>query len=503
MRKLTNAARLLLLGAVFLIMLSVLLVNILFLHQEKLDLYLLPPFAFLFALAFLLSRLKLSETGFLLAALGFSLAFALAAALGAQTNPVSDFALIHQAARQVASGDFSFHELPYFQRWAYQTGFVAYEAGVIKLFGAGITPLLLGNALCMTSVSLLVYLLAKRVSDNVLCARFSVLLYCFYPAPYFLASVLTNQHLSTLLMLLGVYLAVSRDGKRPGRLILSAVCIAFGNMLRPVGLVPALAVLFYLIFALFRELSGARPFKNLGRLTRSLLTPVSFFAVYLCVNLFASALVTVSGLNPHGLRNNDALWKFVVGLDPNTYGSYSHKMVERVYHSDPADRPSLERAIISESLATIAQRPLSFLYHKNSKMWASYEDTNWAFGEEASLLRPHTLNVFLQEALAPLRKLDKGYYFGIFLFAFLSLWKVMRKTAGSQSRNFALLVPAFVITLYFSVHLFVEVQTRYRYDIMPFIAALAGLWLLPSPARPAPPAASLLSRRPPSPPASP
>ena len=79
---------------------------------------------------------------------------------GAQ--PVQDFKTMYDAACQLARGSREYLQTDYFYNWAYQTGFVAYEALVARLFGEGLLPLQVLNAVRMAGTGCLVYGIARR-----------------------------------------------------------------------------------------------------------------------------------------------------------------------------------------------------------------------------------------------------------------------------------------------------------------------------------------------------
>ena len=79
---------------------------------------------------------------------------------GAQ--PVQDFKTMYDAACQLARGSREYLQTDYFYNWAYQTGFVAYEALMVRLFGEGLLPLQVLNAVWMAGTGCLVYGIARR-----------------------------------------------------------------------------------------------------------------------------------------------------------------------------------------------------------------------------------------------------------------------------------------------------------------------------------------------------
>src|SRR5699024_5763231 len=120
-------------------------------------------------------------------------------------QPVQDFKTMYDAACQLARGSREYLQTDYFYNWAYQTGFVAYEALVVRLFGEGLLPLQVLNAVWMAGTGCLVYGIARRFLPET-GAMAASLLYALYPGPYFLAAVLTNQHIAVFFFYLGFWL---------------------------------------------------------------------------------------------------------------------------------------------------------------------------------------------------------------------------------------------------------------------------------------------------------
>lgn len=149
---------------------------------------------------------------------------------GAQ--PVQDFKTMYDAACQLARGSREYLQTDYFYNWAYQTGFVAYEALVVRLFGEGLLPLQVLNAVWMAGTGCLVYGIARRFLPET-GAMAASLLYALYPGPYFLAAVLTNQHIAVFFFYLGFWLLARREKPSPGGAVLAGLCLAVGNVMRP------------------------------------------------------------------------------------------------------------------------------------------------------------------------------------------------------------------------------------------------------------------------------
>lgn len=236
------------------------------------------------------------------------------------SEPVSDFQLMHYAACELARGNNILNDMPYFQRWAYQSGFVAWMALWIRLFGADVFFFQTINCLFGAGCAVLVCALARRFASPQ-GARAAGILYLIYPGSIVLAPVLTNQHLSELLLLVSVYVATGEGDRMKTRLLRGAAAgllLALSDAIRPSAVVVMSAVLAVSALELLR-------WKELGR--RGLL-PVAAGALALAAACVLSRealswLVRVTGLNCCGLVNNVPQWKFILGLNPENSGGYS------------------------------------------------------------------------------------------------------------------------------------------------------------------------------------
>lgn len=390
---------------------------------------------------------------------------ALLLALTVQTEPVQDFKTMYEAAQDLAHGGRSYLQNQYFSDWAYQTGFVAYEAAVLKIFGSEMA-LRVFNALFMGGTAVIFYFIAKRMLGP-RCAMIISILYVFYPGPYMLASVLTNQHIATFCLYLGILFFIRANGKsRPFLWVsLAGVSIAVGNVMRPIGV---LVVIAFLCWEVYRMLSVPQK----GRLKVLMILAV-FCTVYSIAYGGMDIAIKVSGINPEGLANNRPLWKFILGFSQSSAGGWNRADYERFV------LPPLEGAIPAmkeELFNRIRISPVEFIrlqWQKCEVLWAIPEESFWGFGHMdmgRALFGGLTVGQFINVILY----IDRGICLCTFVLCFLgllSLWK--KKTDGL---NIPLLL-VLLVCAYAGVHIFIEVQTRYRYFLMPSIFLLAGCGL--------------------------
>ena len=477
MKKTSTALQYAVCVGVALILTFLIIINIIFAYETIASRYFFVTFLFLFALMCVFRYVKIPEKQFLCAFICVAVICKVAVALLVDAYPVSDFLVMFNAAKQAAVGDFSFQNKSYFSLWSYQTGFVLYQAFFVKLFGEGTKALLVINGLLMASTNTLIYFIIKSITRETSGAMFGALLYLCYPAPYLLASVLTNQHLATCLILLGLYVIVRKQPDYRAAVI-GGILISIGNIIRPIGIVAVASIAIYFLILLIQKVDFRRLREDWRQYTSIVGRGICIVGVYMLVGIILSSIIIATGINARGLKNNDPYWKFVVGLNYDTYGAYSEALAESISKTNTlAERTQIERNLIADALTRIANKPFIFFYEKIYKMWAGNENIALSFGESASVNRSEEANMWWRNIIEKIIKLDKCYYLLLLVLALIGVsTAIIRK-----NMNLRLCLCALVFCLFFGAYIFVEIQTRYRYFSMPFICVLASyaIFLLP------------------------
>ncbi len=374
--------------------------------------------------------------------------------------PVQDFKTMYTAAQELAQGGRGYLDNIYYYNWAYQTGFVIYESLLLKFFGPGQLSLQIMNAIWLGGIGVLVH----RIALCILPARAAAcaaILYAVYPAPYFLAAVLTNQHICVFFLYLAVWFLIRRQEISFGSALLAGGLIAIGNVMRPIGVVLILAIVCWqLVRLLLRKgMEGRRTVRNLAVVLIS----------YLMVFSLASAAVIWFGINPQGLSNNQPMWKFVLGLNQESNGAWNQFDYENYLMLPTEEADAAMREVVKERLGAGPLDLAKLAVRKSAVMWGDLEYMYWGFGHLNGNERigPFTINQYTQILAFG----DKGVYLVLFGLALLGALSLLRR--GTYGGGGALLL-SFLLCGYYAVHLIVEVQARYRYFLMPAVAVLAG-----------------------------
>jgi len=370
-------------------------------------------------------------------------------ALWMDTPPISDFEVMHTAAVQAAGGDFAFALSEYFVRWNYQLGFTFYQALVVKLFGNSLLVLELLNGLFSLATAYVVYGISRTLFGEK-AGRLAGALYAVYAPPIVMGSVLTNQNLSTFLLTLGVYFAVAPawDSSRL-RWLGVGICFGLGHLIRPLGSFYLVCYLLFVVLSLFLQSYRENKKRILAR----------------------AAAAALGGVIPEPLAGREPYWKVMVGLNPATHGGWS--LEDETYAGSyplGEERNQAERAVIAERLADKGQ-VAALAVRKFRILWGEADAAAyWAL-----------LGTDKQSAQLPLIQAERLMYLLLAAFgcaAFVGLLAVGWRSGTVAAAG--VLLPLLVLGGYAAIHLVIEVQPRYRLDVLPLFAVASGygaVWL--------------------------
>ena len=411
-----------------------------------------------FALLLLLSR-RLELPWFPVLLFLVALGLRVAAIFLIPTPPDSDFSTLLNAAQQMNGGDTRYLESAYFQRWAYQLGFVAFEALLLKLRDT-VYVLKLVNCLAGAGTTVLVYLLALELTDRC-AARAAGLFYCFSPMGVLYMTVLSNQVFPTFLILAGIWYLVSERFRSPGwvRFTVFGLLLSLANLLRPESVVPLMAAVISLVLLLRKN-----------NWKQSLVCAGLMLGIYFGANVLIDLIFRKTGLAPEGLVNNAPYWKFVLGFNHDTAGGYAKADVPLLADPEAAWEAIWERLGV----------PLNRLYHllerKISKFWGN-SSLHWVF----NAFKAEGLPLFgdaeqTADAVTVLNGLNRWFQFASYALTLLGVVRLIR----TDRLRLAALVLMNTVFVTFGVYLLIEVQSRYAFFAQTVCWALAapGLSLL-------------------------
>ena len=363
---------------------------------------------------------------------------------------VYDFKTLLEASHMFANGDYSFNTWFHFSTWGYQTAFVIYQGVLLKLFHSEFLLKLL-NIIYSSLLVVIVYQLGLKISKNEKSSRIVSFLYMIFPFYLFLNSVLLNSHLATLLSYIGIFFLLKKEPKYKDYFV-GSIFIAFGNIIRPEGIIIILTLIIYKIVTFKKE--------NIKKIIISLLI---FLSSYLIICNGASFLVKTTNINPSGLENKDPLWKFLLGFNYESCGYYVDED-SKFQVSKEVELTEIKRRALED-----IPRTGKLMVCKIDKFWLSsgLEDEMGSFKDKK--INILGVNIGFSKLKDIAISLNKGINFVILILCLLGII-VNRKKIKEEILFFLIMI---LIT--FAVYLFIEIQPRYLYFIHISLFALATL----------------------------
>lgn len=368
-------------------------------------------------------------------------------------EPYSDYYTLLTAAECLAGGKNIMAESPYFQMWGFQTGFVLYQAVILKLFQTEMMLHLL-DCIYTSLICVWVYFMGKDLwkADQ----KLPSILYAGYLFGIAFTGVLSNQHLYNFLVLLGIWLWLRNDCKeKPCWRVyfVVAILLSLAHIIRTETILILLAIFLY-------ELLKIRKKEEILIFAKKL---ILLLGAYIVISQGANYLVKVTGLNPSGLENKNMLWKFVCGADYESGGRYSERGGEWI-----GDKEA-EKQFILDSYASLT--PIQWLDFFGKKINNFWTQDSYQWFSKTMEETDQQENGFSRLFVSSVKFVDGMGYLFVFFFALIPMEKARKQ--GGTTRDFFI----YLLFIHFFVYLVIEVQPRYAYlaRILLFILATDGL----------------------------
>ena len=400
------------------IIMFILFLIIVIFTKSKLTIFLALPILFL--LMKLVDKIKIKN--YLIFIFSLSLIIRVITIILLKVPVLDDYKTMLDAAISINNNDLSFLNNFYFKTFSYQLGFTIYESILLNIINS-ITFLQVINSLITSIIVVMIYLIGKNIS-NEKSARVVSLLYLLYPYPLYLNSVLTNQHLSILLVLIAIYLILTK--KELKYYILSGILLGLANIIRPDGIIIILSLIIYLLTFIKKK-----DFKlKLKQISILLIT-------YLII---ISSVSTIVNINYNSnLKNNSPLWKFYVGLNIKNNGMYNE------YDQNIFFKSNNQKELLMSRIKTDYKKyPILFV----KKEVIEWSRTNFYIESNMSKI---TYKIF--------EILNLTIVFLVLLMFILELYKSINK------KNDKTQLLKIILLIYFITYLFIEVSPRYSYNL--------------------------------------
>lgn len=359
------------------------------------------------------------------------------------TPVISDFKTMLDASKELVNGTDAYKSMPYFICWGYQMGHVIYQAILLNIINS-ITFLKIVNAIVTSSTVIMIYLIGKELSTTKAAIIISII-YSIFLFPLLLNTVLTNQLLPMLLILIAIYLWMKKKKENKLMPVIIGILLGISNMLRSETIVIIIAFVLYTIFLMIKKENRKALIINLC------LIIISYFTL----TTATSFVLKATDISPSGLENKNSSWKFLEGLNVETRGQYSEDDAIKYSYDKKKTTKELKKRIQEEW----QQYPL--LFAKKTKILWLNSDLSWSLG--------HIEN---QEDLKLYEGINQIFIYFFIIMSLLSAITLFKKTYKKEQ-----ILILLILFIYFGVYLFIEVMPRYAYSLQIFEALLASITL--------------------------
>lgn len=359
------------------------------------------------------------------------------------TPVISDFKTMLDASKELVNGTDAYKSMPYFICWGYQMGHVIYQAILLNIINS-ITFLKIVNAIVTSSTVIMIYLIGKELSTTKAAIIISII-YSIFLFPLLLNTVLTNQLLPMLLILIAIYLWMKKKKENKLMPVIIGILLGISNMLRSETIVIIIAFVLYTIFLMIKKENRKALIINLC------LIIISYFTLTTAISFVLKA----TDISPSGLENKNSSWKFLEGLNVETRGQYSEDDAVKYSYDKKKTTKELKKRIQEEW----QQYPL--LFAKKTKILWLNSDLSWSLG--------HIEN---QEDLKLYEGINQIFIYFFVIMSLLSAITLFKKTYKKEQ-----ILILLILFVYFGVYLFIEVMPRYAYSLQIFEALLASITL--------------------------
>lgn len=371
------------------------------------------------------------------------------------TPIISDYSVMFNTAKEIASGNLNIAaSSEYMLRWGYQMGYTLFMSLLLLIIN-NVLFIKIINCIFTSLIVLLIYLITKEITDKKV-ARIVSLIYMVFPFPLLFNTVLSNQHISSFFFLLAVYIYISKKCKQMNinlRYLLVGICLAIGNIIRPEAIIFIVSILLFLILTTKKE-DLVKACKRFGIL----------ILIYFSITSSASFIVMKTGISPSGFKNTEPLWKFTVGLNPETQGDYNAQLSEKF--NNEGNKEHLER-LYDYTIGSLNKLPSLFIY-KAQHFWLE-SDLGWSLfylsGKSINILG-YKINSDVLISL--LYSINQLIIYTVFIFTMIAIFINRQKTSNTQ------LLFSIILLVYFGVYLLIESTPRYAYTAQIFLFLISS-----------------------------
>ena len=362
-----------------------------------------------------------------------------------QPTPTSDYKVIWNGAHQIIDG--SFHERTidksdYFVFYSFQIPYTYYISLLLRIYDS-IATLIIAETIAIVITDVLVYKILC-IYCEVKSAFFGSMLFSVFPYIVIGSGIINNHHVGTLFGVLAIYMILRMNTII--KYILAACSLVIGNLLRPTIIMIFIAIAFVLVLQGFIDKK-----KWIGFLL--------FLTVYIGLyELFNLSLIGLS-IAPYGIKGGSIYFKLLLGLTgsgvtntPTTDAEHTNLFYDLQFYN--FDYEKYKEASKEYLLTKISKGDLDYSFISNKIIhFISGIDNQYVY----------VGNSFNDNH----KKIMEYLNFSGLIIYLLTLLGGFINTLRQKDivKNSPFFIPAIIFCAFFGVYCFIEVQTRYRYEL--------------------------------------
>ncbi len=338
--------------------------------------------------------------------------------------------------------------------------------GIFAIFGSSQLVLGIFNSIIATLTCALIYLISKMINNNQKFALISSFIYAIYPSSIIYINFCTNEHIASLLICLSIFLIFKLDiihkyQYKLGIAGLIGVILALSNGFKQLSLIIIVALAIYYILAWLKEKNSfMKVIQSIGiyitiiiifSFSNNLLFKYYDYLTQSKVSRSATAYFLTVGLN----SNSKGLW------DATIANNYKTKLKKYNYDFDKVNKElyaSLKLDLINNFSKIIHNLPdkmnIALAQDKDIVYWLI--EMNKDKGRDNLLYK--------------LTYVTDNFYLLIVIFGTIGLFVLLK----GKTKNNKLIFLYVIIFGFCLLMLISEVQSRYKYPLIPIYTILAS-----------------------------
>lgn len=363
--------------------------------------------------------------------------------------PVSDYEVIWEGAHQVLDGSFftrASNQQDYFYFFNFQIPFTYYCAILLKIHDS-LTTLKIAEIISLTLTNIILYKI-MRLFSNIGISFFCSAFFAFFPYIFIGSGIINNQHIGMMCCALAIYIFL-KEKNLFLKYCLSSFILAVGNLLRP----SLLMIMVSIVFVVLLQCLVVRQTRK-----QNLIGLLFFISTFFLTNELINMLFIGLSLAPYGIKSSNLYFKLILGLTGSgltktntTDAEHPYLYYDLLYYQFDYDK--YKEASQKFLIQLFTEKKLDFNYVlQKLNVFISGIDNQYRYGDSDF----NYTHLFLMECL------NFGgiilYVFALFGAFFQSLKQKILIT------NTPFILPVIIFCAYFGIYIFIEVQTRYRYE---------------------------------------